>query len=221
MTIYELFKNIDLNKYNPYFIQAFEKLINYEGIYSWYSNDNGGETIFGIARNFNSNWKGFQILDKIKEKLNLKDKDLIDNPKNMKKIDQYIQNNLNNIDIKKLLVKTIQYYYDLFKKYKLEYFNELGVEIFDTGVNQGFKRAIITLQKTLNLLNRNQKDFKDLVLDGIIGSKTINAYKILKNQGISDIVKTVYKLYKGKFYIDLMEKNRAKYSIFRGWFRRI
>lgn len=49
-------------------------------------------------------------------------------------------------------------------------------KVIDAGVNAGTYRSSVWLQKALNALNRNQKDYKDIVVDGKIGPATINAY---------------------------------------------
>src|ERR687890_459 len=48
-------------------------------------------------------------------------------------------------------------------------------ELFDTGVNMGPAVAIIFLQRALTALNRNGKDYPDLVPDGRIGAQTLSA----------------------------------------------
>ena len=70
--------------------------------------------------------------------------------------------------------------------YKKEFFDkiklgelsiqEVADELFDTGVNQGVKTSAKYLQRALNALNQNERLFKDLVVDGMIGSKSINGF---------------------------------------------
>ena len=48
-------------------------------------------------------------------------------------------------------------------------------ELFDTGVNMGPAVAATFLQRALTALNRNGRDFTDLVPDGRIGPRTLAA----------------------------------------------
>ena len=52
---------------------------------------------------------------------------------------------------------------------------KLAEELFDTGINMGTGTAAGFLQRALNALNRNQKDFADLTIDRRIGPATLNA----------------------------------------------
>ncbi len=63
-------------------------------------------------------------------------------------------------------------------------FNEIGnvslriaEQLFDIGVNMGQSVAAKFLQRALNVLNRQGKDFPDITADGAIGNMTIAAMK--------------------------------------------
>ena len=51
----------------------------------------------------------------------------------------------------------------------------IAAELFDTGVNMGPAVAITFLQRALTALNRNGRDFADLVPDGRVGPATCAA----------------------------------------------
>src|SRR6185503_19879721 len=51
----------------------------------------------------------------------------------------------------------------------------LAAELFDTGVNMSPAVAITFLQRALTALNRNGKDYPDLVPDGRVGAQTLAA----------------------------------------------
>lgn len=51
-------------------------------------------------------------------------------------------------------------------------------EIFDTSVNMGNQRGVIFLQRLLRVFNRRQRDYPDIVSDGRIGPKTIEALRL-------------------------------------------
>ena len=54
---------------------------------------------------------------------------------------------------------------------------EIANWLFDVGVNASPRRAGRYLQKALNLLNRNERDYPDLKVDGSIGVMTISIMK--------------------------------------------
>ena len=51
----------------------------------------------------------------------------------------------------------------------------IAAELFDTGVNMGPAVAATFLQRALTALNRQGKDFADLVPDGRVGPRTLDA----------------------------------------------
>lgn len=55
-------------------------------------------------------------------------------------------------------------------------------EVIDSGVNAGTSRAARWFQQSLNVLNRRQVDYSDVVDDGIIGPKSIAAFQALRRK---------------------------------------
>jgi len=142
------------------FEKAYEETCENEGGYSNHPSDKGGETYKGIARKHWPNWPGWIIID------NLKQKEFMSG---------HWTGQLEGNSTLNELVKDF---------YKEEYWNKLNCvhlpqdianELFDTSVNTGKYYGACCLQKALNKLNRNQKDFNDLVVDGQIGANTIQA----------------------------------------------
>ena len=125
------------------------------------------------------------------------------------------------LNIKNLTLKQAEeiYYNDYWFALKLDYINELNIalELFDTGVNMGIKTASILFQQALNLLNRNEQNFKDLLVDGKIGHKTILAYNEVDK-------KILHKVLNGlQFckYKDICEKDKTQEKYFNGWMKRV
>lgn len=58
-----------------------------------------------------------------------------------------------------------------------EVFPRLGERLFDFGVLAGQKTSAEMLQRCLNVLNRNGRDYPDLVPDGRIGTMTVGALR--------------------------------------------
>lgn len=55
-------------------------------------------------------------------------------------------------------------------------------KLVDAGVNVGTYRASLWFQKALNALNRGQRDYADVVVDGRIGPRTMQAYEALEQK---------------------------------------
>jgi lysozyme family protein len=96
----------------------------------------------------------------------------------------------------------------------------VAAEMFDTGVNMGPLVAIGFLQRALNALNREQRDYRDLVVDRKIGPATLEALqKFLRlrgKEGESVLLKAVEAL-QGEHYIALAEGRRANEAFLFGW----
>lgn len=52
--------------YFPQFMLSYPKIRHWEGNYAFLEYDKGGETYAGIARNFNKDWEGWEVLDEHK-----------------------------------------------------------------------------------------------------------------------------------------------------------
>jgi lysozyme family protein len=125
--------------------KAIGFVLRMEGGYTLDSNDPGGETIFGIARNRNASWQGWSIVD-------------------AKRNDQGFPASLeNDPDLK---ASAIEFY-------KQNFWNAisgddlptpLAISVFDCAVNQGVSKARHLLQIAL-----------EVEVDGVIGTKTIAA----------------------------------------------
>lgn len=92
-------------------------------------------------------------------------------------------------------------------------------ELLDTGINQGVGRAAEYLQRSLNALNRQQKDYADIIVDGDIGPATINALKaFLDFRGYKGEVVLLRALnaLQGAFYIGIADGRKNEDFLF-GW----
>lgn len=93
-------------------------------------------------------------------------------------------------------------------------------ELFDTGVNMGPAVAIGFLQRSLNLLNRQGRDWPDMVVDRTIGPATLDALRrLLAVRGRSGEVALLKALnaLQGARYIELAEGRPANESFVFGW----
>ena len=81
----------------------------------------------------------------------------------------------------------------------------------------GVYKAQTILQEALNLMNRNGKNFKDLVVDGAIGNKTIKAY----NKVDKDILLKVLNGLQFMNYVRICKKDKTQERFFNGWMKRV
>jgi lysozyme family protein len=92
--------------------------------------------------------------------------------------------------------------------------------MFDTGVNMGTGVAVMMLQRVLNALNRNERDWPDLVADRRVGPATLAALrqliKLRGKAGEAVLLKGMNAL-KGARYIELAESRPANQSFLMGW----
>ncbi|KQM87240.1 hypothetical protein ASE67_05805 [Sphingomonas sp. Leaf23] len=96
----------------------------------------------------------------------------------------------------------------------------LAAELFDTGVNMGPAVAATFLQRVLNALNRQQRDWPDLIVDANIGTRTLHALDtLLATRGASAeavLVKAINAL-QGERYLHLAETRPANEAFLYGW----
>lgn len=100
----------------------------------------------------------------------------------------------------------------------------LADKIFDLSVNCGRVRAGKWLQTALNALNRQQKDFKDISVDGGIGNATIGALNsFIKVRGKNNALSTIQMALIGQqanHYISISITNPDNEEFVYGWLQR-
>lgn len=96
----------------------------------------------------------------------------------------------------------------------------IAEELFDIAVNCGPGVAGHWLQRCLNVLNREQKDYADLVVDGAIGSRSVEALGAYlahrKPHGEKVLLRALNAL-QGAHYIALAEKRVKDEAFVNGW----
>jgi len=189
------------------FERAFEKTAAIEGGYVCDPEDAGGETYKGISRRFNPFWKGWVRIDEIK-KTGGKETELARNLDQ----DRGLQ--------EEVLLFYKQAYWDKFWGDEI-WVQEIAEELFDTAVNMGVRRAVGFLQKGLNLLNRNRKNYADVCEDGLFGRNTLKALRAyLAMDDAANLLK-VLNILQGMHYVEYMRKNPAQEKYARGWLKRV
>lgn len=128
-----------------------------------------------------------------------------------------------NVDIKNLTLNDAKeiYYKDFWntKRLELSLINDepIALELFDTSVNMGIVTASKFLQEALNLMNRSQTDWDDLVVDGYCGVETMKAYKKARK---NILLKVLNGLQFCK-YKAIVENNKEQEVFFNGWMLRV
>ncbi len=100
----------------------------------------------------------------------------------------------------------------------------IGAELVDTGVNMGPKVSAQFLQRALNGLNNQGKDYADLLVDGAAGQKTRDALTaFLKKRGAEGERRLLALLnaLQGERYLSLCEGRSANESFLFGWLARV
>ncbi|URD62345.1 hypothetical protein M8312_08935 [Sphingomonas sp. KRR8] len=99
--------------------------------------------------------------------------------------------------------------------------SRIASELFDTGANMGPGVATTFLQRALTALNRNGKDYPDLMPDGRIGPVTLGALDRFlslrgRERGETVLMRALEAL-QGERYLRLAEKRPANEAFLYGW----
>lgn len=98
---------------------------------------------------------------------------------------------------------------------------EVAEELVDTGVNCGVSFAQGILQTALNILNRQEKDYKDIAEDKKIGPGTLNAlasYLVKRGKDGELVLLRVLNTLQGSRYIELAKNKPSQEAFLFGWF---
>jgi len=100
----------------------------------------------------------------------------------------------------------------------------IAAELVDTGVNMGPRVAGEFLQRALNALSDNGRDYAKLLVDGVVGNASITALKAFKAKrgalGEARLLAALNAL-QGERYITLTEGRSANAAFLFGWLGRI
>jgi lysozyme family protein len=181
------------------FKTAYKITMAHEGGWSNHVNDTGGETWKGIARKKHPDWPGWQLVDRAKT--------------------GNFPANLASYPNLQTLVE--MFYKVKFWDYlKLDLVNnqKIANELFDTAVNMGQGVAALFLQRSLNVSNRNGKDYAELQVDGNIGPVTIST---LNNHPRQEQVLKLLNTLQGAKYIGICEANPSQEIFLNSWLSRV
>jgi len=170
---------------------AIDKLLQHEGKYSNDPNDRGGETYCGITRkNFPSLFL-WTLLDQGQQE-------------------------------EVLLLHVHKFYESWWFDIGAEQISDdkLAVEYFLASVNCGKHKAVKMLQRSLNLLSRDGKDYLMVGEDGIFGNNTHTAMSRLVAKRGDGLLRKMFNVQLGMHYIGIWDRDPSQRS-FIGWFDRL
>lgn len=179
---------------------AYKRTAINEGGYSNNVNDRGAETYKGISRRAWPNWMGWKH---------------IDDAKSSNAFPALLESNT-------VLQQTIvpefyqQNYWAKIKATEIQS-QEVANELYDSAVNFGDFTAIMMLQRSLNLLNKNARLWPDLLLDGKMGVATLEA----TNKANSSALLKSLNGFQFMKYALICEHDPSQEVFYLGWLNRI
>lgn len=185
------------------FDTELKDLLGVEGKYSNNPNDVGGETYCGVSRVYHPDWFGWSIID-------LKRSD----PSFPACLDQEVQLHLEI----RLFYK--QRYWDTFWGDRISN-DKLAGRMLNIAVNPGITRAIRYLQQALNILNRNEVLYPDILEDGIYGPATHGTLEKYLQKCDVDYLLKILLIFQGMHYLKYMKHSLTQETFARGWINRL
>lgn len=171
-----------------------------EGGWNKVRGDSGGETVFGIARNYHPKWSGWKTVDQYANKYG-------------RGTSQFIE-----------FVNADSQLYEEAKNYFEANFwqpancdklpEEIAIIVYDMEINSGNRSGQRTLQRALNDVGIRCS------VDGVIGPKTIatteKAYEDNKVKLIEAILKRRY-----NYYLQIISRKSSQKKFWKGWVNRL
>lgn len=190
------------------FEQAFSRISPHEYTSdNYYSNDpddKGKETYMSISRKHHPKFKGWAIIDAARE-------------------------NGEPIPFMELLV--MKYWKDNFWNVfdGDQHPQIISDEMLDISINMSPSAAIKMLQKTLNILNYDSKDWKkgsrflfaDLVVDGLYGGKTASGLKEIINLKGVEVIHKHLNTKQAAYYDEIALRDPTQRKWIGGWYSRV
>lgn len=170
---------------------AIGKLLQHEGKYSNDPNDRGGETYCGISRKHHPTLFLWTLLD------------------------QGQPEDVMLLHVHKFYEK---WYHDIGAELISD--EKLAVEYFLASVNCGKHKAVKMLQRSLNYLSRDGKDYLMVGEDGIFGNNTITAMNALVKRRGNGLLRKMFNVQLGMHYVGIWDRDPSQRG-FIGWIDRL
>jgi lysozyme family protein len=169
---------------------VFESFINSVLFYANNIIDYGGEVFLGIERRRFPDWEGWKGVDNLKRK-----------------------GMLMRERVGKGLMKQVISFYkkEYWEKLQLERMPvEIAKVVFEASVVLGGTAAIFFLQRGINMLNWNGKQYRVLVVDGRVSEETIEALTRCVNIYGGEKVGKIIGLMRVRRYLEILEKDPTR-----------
>lgn len=103
-------------------------------------------------------------------------------------------------------------------------YKDFVLSLFHIGYHAGSRSATRWFQTCLNELNRNERDYKDIRVDGKIGRKTVQAFQAFRakrgDDGSSVLSSCIKVGYGGRFR-SLIQRDKRQEEFAYGWYKRL
>ncbi|ALJ14248.1 glycoside hydrolase family 108 protein [Sphingopyxis macrogoltabida] len=96
----------------------------------------------------------------------------------------------------------------------------VAAEMFDTGINMGTGVAAGFLQRVLNALNRQGRDYPDLIVDNAIGARSLaalDAFLKVRGRAAEPVLVRALDALQGERYLALAERRPSQEAFVYGW----
>lgn len=186
------------------FDAAYSRTAAIEGGYVHHPRDRGGETYRGISRRRHPHWSGWRAVDAAKPEA--------DFPAVLER--------------SRRLARAVKHFYrvNYWDRFRGDQIPDQSVadELFDTAVNMGVATAVRFLQRSLNLLNRDEKNYTDIVVDGVCGEQTLTTLAtLLALDRKPGNLLCLMNVLQGARYVDLVRRHPDQEEFIRGWLKRL
>lgn len=97
---------------------------------------------------------------------------------------------------------------------------KLAAEMFDTGINMGTGTATGFLQRALNALNREGRDYPDLKVDRAVGPATLSAldaFLAKRGKAAEGVLLKAVEALQGAHYLNIAEARPSQEAFVYGW----
>lgn len=175
------------------FNRAFEKLILIEGGYVDHPYDKGGKTKYGVT----------EVLKKA--------------------LPNYRKTPIQDLTLDEAKDIYKKVFWDKIKGTEISAKSEvIAHTLFEIAVHRGVKPASEFFQKALNSFNRDEKDYKDIKEDGIIGGVTISSLEGLiskrKQADVNHVICTYILVEHAYLLNEASRKDKSQEAFMFGWY---
>lgn len=182
---------------------AYDRVAKLEAGYANDPTDKGGETLFGISRVHNPLWSGWRLVDI------------------WRRCPDFVERIESSKELKLQAYEFFHFIYWVPVVPTSHYEQRVAEELLDQSVHMGPKRAVLHLQRALNVLNIGGARWPDVQADGVIGPRTESAYESCLVAGYATELLHALDILQGAYLFGRMEEDPTQERFAVGWLRRV